>query len=124
MENYRAGEGPPGLTGAGQGAHVVGVDQVGDGPAIEVVFVHALLGEALVAVGLAAARGGEQDLHADVLAVAAVVALVELVAAAELGPDGVPEELHELDALDRLDAVGSADVSLQIFPYVGVLEVA
>src|SRR5205085_11763922 len=110
-----AGSGPAReLPGPRQGADVVGVDEVGHGPAVEVVFVHALLGEALVAVSLTAGGGGEQDLHADVLVVAAVVALVELVAAAELAADGVPEQLHELHALDRLDPVRAADVAIEV----------
>src|SRR3954451_6679333 len=78
---------------AGEEGDVVVADEVGDGPAVQVVLGQAGLGEALHGVGLALRLGGEQQLGADVLVVAGVVALVQLVPSAELGADGVPERL-------------------------------
>src|ERR671936_336520 len=66
---------------------VVWVDQVGDGPAVEVVLGQALLGKALVLGELPAHLRGEKQLGAHVLVVAGVVALVQLVPGAELAGD-------------------------------------
>src|SRR5688572_25318253 len=46
-------------------ADVVGRDQVGCGPAVEIVFRHALLGESLVARGGAGVIGDHQGLEPD-----------------------------------------------------------
>src|SRR5439155_5279855 len=89
-------------------------DQVGHRPAVEVVLGHALLGEAPERLRLAARLGHVQGDDADGLRPARVVALVQLVPPAELGPHGVPEELHQLDALDGAGAVGAAQVLVEV----------
>src|SRR6267378_7759846 len=89
-------------------------DQVGYGPAVEIVLGHALLGEAPELLRLAARLGHLQRQDADGLGGTGVVAFVELVPATELGSHGVPEQLHEFDALDRAGPVGAAQVLLQI----------
>src|SRR5215510_15976380 len=73
------------------------VDQILDRPPVKVVLRHAGLGELLPAVVLTGAQGAEQGVAPDLLVAAGVVDLIELVAAAELGANGVPQELHELD---------------------------
>ena len=72
------------------------VDEVGDGPAVQVVFGHALLGEAGHGIGQAGLLRGEQEFRPDVFMVSGVVALVEFVPAAELGADRVPESFITL----------------------------
>src|SRR6266446_3575958 len=59
--------------------HVVGGDQVGYRPAVQVVLGHALLGEALEPLGVAAGLGHLQRRDPDGLGGARVVALVQLV---------------------------------------------
>jgi hypothetical protein len=84
---------------------VVRIDEIGNGPAIEVVLVETLFRE--VTIGFGQARGvlGREYLGADGLVIASIVALIEFVAAAELGADGIPEQLHHLDPTDRVVAV-------------------
>src|SRR5215813_9721505 len=65
---------------------VVRVDQVGDGPALQVVLRHALFGEAFEALRLARRHRSLERLDADLVVAAGVVALVEFVPPAELGP--------------------------------------
>src|SRR5262252_2855361 len=65
-------------------------------PALLVIVCHALVRERDHAVVLTGRAGVEQRLDADVLVIARIVDLVELVAPAELGTDGVPQELHDL----------------------------
>src|SRR6267142_3400855 len=89
---------------------VVRRDQIGRGPAVEIVLRHALLRESPELRGPAAVLGHLPRDQADGLGSARVVPLVQLVAAAELGADRVPQELHELDAIDRVGAVGAAQV--------------
>src|SRR5207247_2286077 len=62
---------------ARQHADVVGVDQIGDGPAGEVVFGHAAVGEGLPLFGLARGARPEDRKAADLLVAARVVDLVE-----------------------------------------------
>src|SRR5271169_2625722 len=78
----------PGL--AAQCTDIVGVDEVGHGPAVEVVFGHAAVGEALPALVLARGDGGQQCEAPDFLVAAGVIDLVELVARAEFRADRVP----------------------------------
>src|SRR5262245_38690609 len=86
---------------------VVGGDQIGRHPAVEVVLCHAALGEAAeLSRGAALLRHRQRD-DADDLGAARIVALIELVAAAELRADGVPEQLHQLDAIHGVDAAGA-----------------
>ncbi len=63
-------------------------------------------------------------IEADALVIAEVIALVQLVPAAELGADGVPHELHQLHAVYGLVAIRPADVLIQIFPDLRLLEIA
>jgi hypothetical protein len=74
-------------TGLAQDADVVGVDEVGHGPAGEVVFRHALVGERLPFRRLPGRIGAEDGKAAYLLVAAGVVDLVKLVARAELGAD-------------------------------------
>ena len=71
-------------------AELAGIGEVGHLPAVEVVFGHAFLGEALEAVGIAGRLRAEQAIAADLLGRAAVVDLVELMTAAELARRGNP----------------------------------
>lgn len=68
-----------------EGVDVVAVEQVRNGPAIQVVFAHALFDHAVHQGDGAGLLGVHQHLDAHVLVVARVVALVELAAAAEFG---------------------------------------
>src|SRR4051812_11319686 len=117
---------PPGgwLSATGEEGDVVVADEVRHRPAVQVVLGQAGLGEPLHGIGLALRLRGEEQLGADVLVVAGVVALVQLVPAAELGADGVPQGLHDLDPVDRVDAVGAADVLVEVGADLGGLEVA
>src|SRR5438876_9956365 len=90
-----------------QHADIVGVDEVGDGPAVGVVFGHAGIGERLPALGLARMLCAQEREAPDLLVAARVVDLVEFVAGTELAADRVPQELHQLDPLDRGDAAGA-----------------
>src|SRR5262245_66151404 len=94
-------------------AELARIGEVGHLPAVEIVFGHAFLGEALEAVGIAGGLRAEQAVAADLLGRAAVVDLVELVPAAELAGHGVPQELEQLHALLSLVAVGAAQVAVQ-----------
>src|SRR5437899_12874555 len=87
---------------------VVRRDQIGHGPALEIVLGHALLGESLELGGPAAVLGHLPRDQANGLGGPRVVALVELVTATELGAHRVPQELHELDPLHRVGPVGAA----------------
>ena len=80
-------------------ADVVRIDQIRHRPAVQIVFGHALLGEAFVFGRLAHHVGHHQSFKADALVIAEVIALVELVPAAELGAHRVPHQLHQLDAV-------------------------
>src|ERR1700704_993817 len=71
-------------------ADIVGIDQVGGRPAIQVVFGHALFGESFVLGGLAAQIGHHQGFEPDALMVAEIVALVQFMPAAEFGAYSVP----------------------------------
>src|SRR6267143_1299571 len=93
---------------------VLGRDQIGRDPAIQIVLGHTLLGESLELGGPAAVLRHLPRDEAHGLGRARVVTLVELVAAAELGADGVPQKLHELDALHRVGAVGAAQILVEI----------
>ena len=105
-------------------AELAGIGEVGHLPAVEIVFGHAFLGEALEAVGIARRLRAEQAIAPDLLGRAAVVDLVELVPAAELGCQAVPEELEQFNALLGLVAVGSAQIAIEIRTHLRVLEVA
>src|SRR5262245_45228525 len=70
--------------------HVVRGDQVGDGPALQVVLGHTLLGEPPAGLGQAAAMGHLPRQAPDGLGRARVVTLVQLVAATELRAQRVP----------------------------------
>src|SRR5579863_5062654 len=109
---------------AGQYAHVVGVDEVRRGPAVEVVFGHAGIGKGLPAFGLARVDRAEEGEAADLLVAAGIVDLVEFVARAELGADRIPQELHQLDPLDRSDAAGAAHIKVEVFAQFRNAEVA
>src|SRR5580704_9929963 len=86
--------------------NIVGIDQIGHGPAIQVILGHALLGETLVLGGLSQLIGHHQGFKANAFVVAEVVALVKLVPAAKLSAHGVPHQLHQLHAIERRIAVG------------------
>src|SRR3984893_13955471 len=73
-----------------QRADVVRVDKIGYGPAVEVVFGHALVGKALPPLVWPRADRRAQGVDANFLMAAGVVDLVELVAGAELAADRVP----------------------------------
>src|SRR5205814_180193 len=73
-----------------QRTDIVRVDEVGHGPAVEIVFGHATVGEALPALVLARPDGRQQRETPDFLVAAGVIDLVELVARAEFGTDRVP----------------------------------
>src|SRR6185369_17192391 len=104
-------------------ADVVRVDQVGDGPAVEVVLVHRRLGKGLEAVEVPFTLRGPQVGQASDVVAADVVDLVELVASAELGADGVPQHLHDLDPLHRGHAARAAHVLVEVAADLGRLEV-
>src|SRR5205814_9445387 len=71
-------------------ADIVGIDQVRRDPAVQIVFRHALLGEALVFRRLPCGVRRHEGFKPDALMIAKVVPLVKLVASAKLGPDRVP----------------------------------
>ena len=99
------------------------VGEVGNPPTVEVIFRHALLGEAFEAVGVTRRHGAEQGVAADLLGRAAIIDLVELVATTEFRSYRVPQELHQLDPLLRLVAVRAAEIAVEIGADLGVLEV-
>src|SRR5208282_703476 len=105
-------------------AELAGIGQIRHLPAVEIVLRHAILGEALEAVGIAGRLRAEQAIAADFFGRAAVVDLVELVPAAEFRRQAVPEQLHQLDALLGLVAAGAAHVAVDVGTDLGVLEVA
>src|SRR5260370_32950920 len=92
-------------------AQLSGIGEVGHLPAVEVVLRHALLGEALEAVGVAGGLRAEQAVAADLLGRAAVVDLVELVPPAETRREAGPEQVQQLYALLGPVAVGGAAVT-------------
>src|SRR5581483_139083 len=104
-------------------AELARIEQVRHGPAVEVVFGHALLGEALEAGGVAGGVGAEQGGTAELLRRAAIVDLVELVAAAELAGDGIPEELHQLHPRLAGIAVRAAHIAVEIGAELGIGEI-
>src|SRR5215510_1084949 len=69
---------------------VVRVDQVGHGPALQVILRHALFGEAFEALSLTRRHGSLERLDANLIVAPSIVALVEFVSTAELGPHCVP----------------------------------
>src|SRR6516164_3736391 len=93
-----------------QHADIIGIDEIGDCPALEIVFGHALVRKALPALVLARGERSEQRVAADFLVAAGVVDLIEFVARAELCANRIPQELHQLDALDRRDAARASDI--------------
>src|SRR5712692_10536460 len=107
---------------SGQGAEPARVDEIFRLPPVEVVLGHARLGELLPAIVLAGAQRAEQGVAPDLLVAAGVVDLVQLVPPAELGADGVPQELHELDPLDRVDPARSSEVEVEVLAEVRRLE--
>src|ERR1700744_1136726 len=68
-------------------AEFAGVREVGNAPALEVVFGHAFLGETLEFVGGARSLRAQQAIAPDFLGRAAVIDLIEFVASAEFGRD-------------------------------------
>src|SRR5712692_5910825 len=68
-----------------------------DDPPVKVIVRHALVGEGFEAIELLGNSGHGDDVQSDLLVVAGVVSLVELVPSAELGANGVPDQLEELD---------------------------
>src|SRR5262249_37522088 len=109
--------------GHGRIRDVIRVDPSGIAPTVLVVVGKALLGERAHALARTAGARVPQRLDADILVVTGVVHLVELVAAAELGADGVPQQLHHLDALFVADAVRTTHVLREILVDVGIFEV-
>src|ERR1700722_6125304 len=99
-----------------------GVGEVGDAPAVEAVFSHALLSESLELLGIAGSLSPEQAVTSDLLGGASVVDLIKLVPAAELGGQAVPQQLHQLDELLRFEAVGAPQVAVEEGANPGVLE--
>src|SRR6185369_13943817 len=95
---------------------VVGVDEVGRRPAVEIVLGHAPLGEVAEALGGAAAVGHLPGDEPHGLGGARIISLVELVAAAELRAHRVPQQLHELDACHGVGAVGATQILVEIGP--------
>src|SRR4029078_8563353 len=73
-------------------AYIVGVDQVGHRPPVQIVFRHALLREAFIFGCLAERLSHHEHLEANALVAAEVIAFVELVASAELGTHGIPHQ--------------------------------
>src|ERR1700722_1208287 len=100
-----------------------GVGEVGDAPAVEVVFSHALLSESLELLGIAGTLSPEQTVTSDLFGGASVIDLIKLVPAAELGGQAVPQELHQLDALLGFVAVGAAQVAIEVGAHLRILEV-
>src|SRR2546423_15021186 len=90
-------------------AHIIWIDEVGGGPAVEVVFGHALIGEALPALVLARADRRPQRIDADLLVASGVVDLVELVAGAGPPAPPGPPKIHPIYPLDPPDAARSTD---------------
>jgi hypothetical protein len=86
-------------------AEFAGIAKIGHLPAIQIIFGHALLGEALELVGITRGLRAEQAVAPDFLGRAAIVDFVKLVPAAELACQTVPQELQQLDAFFRLVAV-------------------
>ena len=95
--------------------HIIRIDQIRHRPAIQIIFGHALFGEAFVFGRLAQHIRHHQDFKPDALMIAEIVALVQFVPAAELGAHGVPHQLHQLDAIHSRIAIRSAHVLIQIF---------
>src|SRR5215469_6438232 len=103
---------------------VIGIEEIGNGPAVEVVLGETLIGQVAIGVGEASGLLGFQYLSTDGLVVSTVIALVELVAAAELRTYGVPQKLKHLHATHGVIAIGAANVFVKILANVGILEVA
>src|SRR4026207_7632 len=76
--------------------HIVWIDQIGDLPSIEVILLHALLGESLVLRRLSAVLCGQQRFKSNAFVIAEVVPFVKLVTSTELRPNGIPHQLHQL----------------------------
>src|SRR5438132_3216365 len=103
---------------SGQRAEAARIHQILGLPSVEVVLRHARLGKLLPAIVLAGAERAEERVASDLLVAAGVVDLVQLVPAAELGADGVPQELHELDPLDGVHAARSPKVEVEVLAKV------
>ena len=63
---------------------------------------------------IASGLRGQQRFDTDVLVVARLVGFVELVAPAELGADGIPQQLQQSDLVDGFLAVGAAHEAVEI----------
>ena len=74
-------------------------DQVGDRPAIHVVFSHGRFSKRLPFIGQAASVRIGKSLPANIFMVARVIHLVELVTGTELASNRVPQQLHQFHPL-------------------------
>src|SRR5471032_3091381 len=105
-------------------AERAGIGEIWDRPAVEIVFGHALLGEALEAGGVARRLGAEQAIAPNLLGRAGIIDLVELVAAAEFGADRVPQQLEQLDPLLGRIAGGAAQIFVELGADLRAVEIA
>src|SRR4051812_13781732 len=71
-------------------AHIVRIDQIGCGPAVQVVLRHARIRESLPSIILPGGDRSEQRVPADLLMAAGVIHLIEFVPCAEFGANRIP----------------------------------
>src|SRR5262249_50435847 len=88
-------------------ADFVVVDEIFRGPAIEIVFSHALLCKLFQPHIGARSHRAEQSIASDLLMATTVVDLIKFMARAKFGPDSVPQELHKFYPPDCIDAAGA-----------------
>src|ERR1700730_2854330 len=94
---------------------VVRIDQIGYGPAVEIVFRHALLSKTLVFGGLPEHVGCHQDFETNALVIAKVITLIEFMPTAELAAHRVPQQLHELDTVEGTVTIRTTYELIEIF---------
>ena len=102
---------------------VVRIDEIGNRPAVEVVLSETLVREATIGFRKACGFLCRKYFGTDGFVIAAIVALVEFVAAAELGADGIPEQLHYLDPINGIVAIRATNVSVEVGTDVRILEI-
>src|SRR6516165_8327416 len=105
-------------------ADVVRIDEIGDGPTVEVVLGEALLDEVTICFSETSGFLRFEYLCSDGFVIPAVVALIERVAAPEFGANGIPQKLQHLYAIHSIVAVGAAKIFVKVSADVGIPKVA